>query len=934
LNQLTDIQLIQQTLNGNMEAFGKLIQRYQDAVYAIALRHTMNFADAQDVGQEAFIEAYKNLHKLSEPARFPGWLRMITIRQYHRLRRKQHEATPLEELGDSEMMEISNGRSSLPHEELERNELRYRVLNAIASLPQKTGEAVTMYYIDGLSYKDIANFLSIPVSTVKGRLQMGRKRLKEELLIMVENTLKQNRPDKDFSEKVLAEIISQTKAARQRNAHDEVMQLCEKALEVLDHLNVAQENQQTRLDVLNWQSDEWLRWFGKPENAMENFQRSVQIAVELGDQELQAKSLLMQAIASSRVGDYGAMIKPVQQACVKRIDIPPELRTGHAVHRYSLIHSAKALTFINESKWNAWCEVVVPHYMRRGYEVFRDASLLAHAGQMTQILSFHLNIGHSWSGQIETRQGEILPTTRTIESKGDTVVVPAGRFEDCLRVTTVTTEPADADYSEIYRIYNRLTLCGKTSMWFARGVGLVKYCHDNNWGENHSVQLVKYQVDESSGNNYYPLSIGNHWKYERYVDWCRTRVTESYRIAAREEETVHIACAMYSDLLDDKEQLEYFQTWLDHEKASADIHGEARMQCRLGNVYARLGRWDLMLGAYRQMEEIIGQIGNAKLGIDLWLNALDGNLNTPWETTLEFVVEHARQALQNAKEIGERERQRRGLDVMTRFCILHDRFEEALKFAQEAYPIAVEDSNLGQQVYLEAQMDMVKAWMDDAERGYAFCGGTYSGHGAKLSKSEIAFGRGCGGYIHKILPEQRPYPPIYGDLLQSVLLLEPSEGKSWSKTHFEGVTDFLVEAADETVNVPAGKFNHCAHLKLTTQLRTANEGSPKSDAIFNRKKGFREGRKSMWFAPGVGIVKVEHHHANGKRTIVDLVSFHLTDLSDSYFPLAIGNQWRYEWRNEHGDLLFKEQERVICEQHDEFYLACSGYTTNVSEYRT
>jgi tetratricopeptide (TPR) repeat protein/predicted DNA-binding protein YlxM (UPF0122 family) len=59
-----------------------------------------------------------------------------------------------------------------------------------------------MYYIDGLSYEEIASFLSIPKTTVKGRLQMGRRRLKEELIAMVEDILKRNRLDDRFSEEV------------------------------------------------------------------------------------------------------------------------------------------------------------------------------------------------------------------------------------------------------------------------------------------------------------------------------------------------------------------------------------------------------------------------------------------------------------------------------------------------------------------------------------------------------------------------------------------------------------------------------------------------------------------------------------------------------------------------------------------------------------
>jgi len=146
VNSHTDIELIQRTLNGETDAFGELIKRYQDAVYATALHRIGNFADAQDVAQEAFIEAYKSLHKLREPAKFPGWLHRIALHQCNRCLRKQRETKTIEELDDAQMLTISNSKTVLPDEALERKELQQIVLNAITSLPPKLGETVTMYY--------------------------------------------------------------------------------------------------------------------------------------------------------------------------------------------------------------------------------------------------------------------------------------------------------------------------------------------------------------------------------------------------------------------------------------------------------------------------------------------------------------------------------------------------------------------------------------------------------------------------------------------------------------------------------------------------------------------------------------------------------------------------------------------------------------------
>jgi len=90
VEQHTDTELIRQTLSGEAEAFGELVQRYQDAVYAVALHRTGDFTSAQDIAQEAFIEAYKSLPTLREPSRFPGWLH--TILWNHSVYDKNHRS--------------------------------------------------------------------------------------------------------------------------------------------------------------------------------------------------------------------------------------------------------------------------------------------------------------------------------------------------------------------------------------------------------------------------------------------------------------------------------------------------------------------------------------------------------------------------------------------------------------------------------------------------------------------------------------------------------------------------------------------------------------------------------------------------------------------------------------------------------------------------
>lgn len=953
MNQQTDTELIQQTLNGESEAFGHLIQRYQDAVYATALHRVKDFATAQDIAQEAFIEAYKGLHALREYDKFPGWLHTITLRQCNRWQRKQRESMPI---GDLPIGIAENG--SPPDEELERQEIRRMVLNIISSLPEKSGEVVTMYYMDGLSYNEIASFLSVPASTVKGRLQMGRKRLKEGLITMVEDGLKQNRPDQKFTEEVLAEIVEQASEAWENERHDETLEYCEKALEVLDHLGDTEKHMHTRMEVLRWQAHEWLLWYGKPKEAIGNYQRATQIAADTGDLESQAKWLLSQVVAISDTGNYEAMRKPLQDvreiygklgdihgqtacdAAMELIDLLPAgweqdwtsqgEHTSYGSKRYSLKRSEDSLTYIADPppKKRSLADLRLASSVRRGFYVFGFSSLLGRLGEFTQILNLPPVVGDSWSGQIEIRSGESLPFTSTIESNSDTVVVPAGRFENCLRVVVVAEEPADADFSDHIKTYLRRITSGKRLIWFAPGVGMVKYCHYSDWGAVYNIQLTEYQIEDGEKDDYFPISANNRWKYERF-DGESLIVTESYRVTARGGEEAHIACAMYSKLLDSSEQRNYFQSCIEYAKVSdGDPDAEAWALAGLGSAHAHFGDMKASLEAYRQADESATNSENIKRQFDILYG-------TDWLCEPEFVLERYDQASEIAKKMGDLERQNFCLGNAFCFALRHQRgkwYSRALNAAQRRIQVAAKLGDHAQMVSVEAMIDLARSLIADPEGKNALNGGNWFVIGVEapdeggLISEEFGVGHGY----------DRPFPPIcnYQYWLDSPFLKLPVEvGAKWR--HNDGhrsIVERIVESDSEMVDVPAGKFDRVVRVKSIFQTRIANEGSPQANAAHNCKKQFRDGEKWMWFAPGVGIIKVEHHHINGKRTIIELTDYHLEKTGGEYLPLAIGNRWNYEWRNENGDLLFKEQHRAVSEHEGKYYLAVSGYTTNTAEY--
>lgn len=183
---LSDKALVQMTLAGDREAFGQLLERYEGAVYGLACHYTGKYGEAEDLAQDAFLEAYRNLKQLREQDKFCAWLRGITCRvcmnwlrrEEKRLRwtvAKQGDAT--EEISYEVIM--SGGVSA--DKELSRHEVREAVLEAIGSLPEKYQLPVVLRYLQELSYEEIGNFMDLPKSTVRGILYRASKVLREEL---------------------------------------------------------------------------------------------------------------------------------------------------------------------------------------------------------------------------------------------------------------------------------------------------------------------------------------------------------------------------------------------------------------------------------------------------------------------------------------------------------------------------------------------------------------------------------------------------------------------------------------------------------------------------------------------------------------------------------------------------------------------------------
>lgn len=191
--------LISRAQAGDLDAYGRIVQQFQDMAVGYAYSILGDFHLAEDAVQEAFIEAYPVLSRVYSPIAFPGWFRKIVFKHCNRLTRgKHHELMPLETMADIP----SGGRD--PADEMEEQETASLALAAVAALPEHQRQITTLFYISGFTQRQIADFLEVPVTTVDNRLRAARKRLKaalhsERMIAILKDTLHENAPSRDDS---------------------------------------------------------------------------------------------------------------------------------------------------------------------------------------------------------------------------------------------------------------------------------------------------------------------------------------------------------------------------------------------------------------------------------------------------------------------------------------------------------------------------------------------------------------------------------------------------------------------------------------------------------------------------------------------------------------------------------------------------------------
>lgn len=177
-----DVNLIQEVINGNEEAFNQLYNTYHRLVYFIAFELCHNDADAKDILQETFIQIKQSISSLQDPANFKAWMNRIVINKCKNLFRSKRNVDMEEKDVWYQNHVIEDRFYMLPENMLHMETDKIIVHELMKQLSNVQREVLIMRYFEHMSMQEMAEVLEVPIGTVKTRLLYGKNRLKELIL--------------------------------------------------------------------------------------------------------------------------------------------------------------------------------------------------------------------------------------------------------------------------------------------------------------------------------------------------------------------------------------------------------------------------------------------------------------------------------------------------------------------------------------------------------------------------------------------------------------------------------------------------------------------------------------------------------------------------------------------------------------------------------
>ena len=205
-----DVELIHRILSGDDGAFRVLLEKHQKRVHALIWRKIGDFHIAEEITQDTFLQVYKKLSTLKDPHLFDGWLYVIANRLCLNWIQRNRPKIRLQSLEEITVEDIENySYTSYESEQRETANAEHRretVKKLLAKLPESERTVMTLYYLGGMTAKEIGKFLGVSVNTIKSRLHRARERLQSEEELLITETLGGLKLSNNLIENVMKQI--------------------------------------------------------------------------------------------------------------------------------------------------------------------------------------------------------------------------------------------------------------------------------------------------------------------------------------------------------------------------------------------------------------------------------------------------------------------------------------------------------------------------------------------------------------------------------------------------------------------------------------------------------------------------------------------------------------------------------------------------------
>ncbi|MCP3920685.1 MAG: sigma-70 family RNA polymerase sigma factor [bacterium] len=169
---------------GDRAAFDRIVRAHFRRVYALLHRLVGNHEDAEDLAQECFVRAYRNLHHLRPGGSFPSWLGQIAVHlaQDHHRSRGRRRVEPLEGFADH-----ASDREDGPPAELSRREVVRKIGEAVERLPYPLRTALVLRVLEGRDYDEVADLCGVRPTTVRTQVMKARRLLMRWIAPLLES---------------------------------------------------------------------------------------------------------------------------------------------------------------------------------------------------------------------------------------------------------------------------------------------------------------------------------------------------------------------------------------------------------------------------------------------------------------------------------------------------------------------------------------------------------------------------------------------------------------------------------------------------------------------------------------------------------------------------------------------------------------------------